>query len=257
MICFPGMNTDTQIIILAAGKGTRMNSDIPKALTPLGGKAMLEYVVDTATEFNQKKPVVVIGYKGDEVKEELGDRCNYAIQNEQKGTGHAVMVAEQLLRENTSNTVIVLFADMPYVSVETLYKLTQTKAEKDAKIVIATSHIDDDDLFYNQFYNFGRIIRDDNGVIKKIVEKKDAQEEELMVREINPAFFCFDKEWMLDRLHAIKNDNAQGEYYLTDLVKMAFDEGYTIESVQINEKEALGANTPEQLALLESYLDHV
>ena len=251
------MNTDTQIIILAAGKGTRMNSDVPKALTPLGGKAMLEYVVDTATQFNQKKPIVVIGYKGNEVKNQLSDTCNYIVQNEQKGTGHAVMMAEQLLKESDKSTVIVLFADMPYVSVDTLHQLTQTKYEKNAKIVIATSYINDDALFHNQFYNFGRIVRDKNGIIKKIVEKKDADDGELKIREINPAFFCLDKEWMLDRLYKIKNNNAQGEYYLTDLVKMAFDEGHTIESVQINEKEALGANTPEQLAVLESYLEHV
>ena len=256
MLCFLGMNTDTQIIILAAGKGKRMNSDIPKALTPLGDKTMLEYVVNTATQFNHKKPIVVIGYKGNEIKEQLGDICNYVVQDEQKGTGHAVMVAEQLLRENNSDTVIILFADMPYISEDTLHKLTQARYEKDAKIVIATSEIEDESLFQNQFYNFGRIIRDKDGIIKKIVEKKDAQDEELNVREINPAFFCLDKEWMLNRLRKIKNDNAQEEYYLTDLVKMAFDEGYTIESVQINEKEALGANTPEQLALLETYLHH-
>jgi bifunctional UDP-N-acetylglucosamine pyrophosphorylase/glucosamine-1-phosphate N-acetyltransferase len=249
------MNTDTQIVILAAGKGNRMGSDIPKALTPLGGKTMLDYVIETSLNFNSEKPIVVIGYKGDLLKEKLGDSCLYALQEEQNGTGHAVMMTRELLLENEADTVIVLFADMPYLSVDTLNKLTETKHEKNAKIVIATSVIEDDDLFENQFFNFGRIIRDENGTISKIVEKRDASEKEVLVREVNPAFFCLDKKWMLEKLDNLKNDNSQNEYYLTDLVQMAFDEGLTIESVQINEREALGANTPEQLKVLEKYLE--
>jgi len=136
-----------------------------------------------------------------------------------------------------------------------LDKLTALKKEKNAKLVIATAVIEDDNLFKNQFYNFGRIVRDENGTIIKIVEKKDASEDELSLREVNPAYFCLDKEWMLEKLDRLDNNNAQNEYYLTDLVHMAFEDGLKIESVQINEKEALGANTPEQLKVLESYLD--
>ncbi|MGB0925413.1 MAG: hypothetical protein ACPGTS_01750, partial [Minisyncoccia bacterium] len=122
-------------------------------------------------------------------------------------------------------------------------------------IVIATAVIGDDGLFENQFYNFGRIVRDDQNVITKIVEKKDATETELMIREVNPAYFCLDKKWALECLSKLKNNNAQGEYYLTDLVQMAFDQGLCIESVQIDAREALGANTPEQLSVLESFLE--
>ncbi len=249
------MNTDIQIVILAGGKGKRMAVPIPKALIHVGGKPMAQYVLDTAQKSSDNKPITVIGYKGQMIRESLGDASLYAVQEEQNGTGHAVMMAREHLVDSDADTVIVLYADQPYVSNETLEKLSQVKREKEAKIVIATAIIQDEDLFENQFFNFGRIVRDSDGVITKIVEKKDATPNEIEIREVNPAYFCLDKEWMLEKLENIDNKNAQREYYLTDLVQMAFDEGLTIESVQINEREALGANTPEQLAVLESYLN--
>lgn len=248
------MNTNTQIVILAAGKGSRMGGGIPKALVKVDRKPMLHYVVDSVEKFTSNKPVTVIGYMADTVEKSLGNRSFYALQTEQKGTGHAVSMAKPHLSGNHADTVIVLYADQPYVSPETMKRLSQKKHEAKAKIVIATAVIDDDDLFENQFYNFGRIIRDEDNIITKIVEKKDANEYESSVREVNPAYFCLDKEWMIENLAKLNNNNSQEEYYLTDLVKMAFDQGLTIESVQINEKEALGANTPEQLEVLESFL---
>lgn len=248
------MNTDTQIVILAAGKGTRMGGDLPKALVELGGKPMVHYVLESAQKFTQNKPITVVGYKGELVKESLSGASLYALQEEQKGTGHAVLVTKDLLQDISAETVIICYADQPYVSAETMHELARVKSEKDAKIVIATSVIEDSEMFENQFYNFGRIIRDENNVITRIVEKKDASEAELAVREVNPAYFCLDKKWMLARLAELKNENAQGEYYLTDLVQMAFDEGLIIESVQIEPREALGANSREQLAVLETFL---
>ncbi len=249
------MNTDIQIVILAAGKGTRMGGEIPKALTMLGDKPMVKYVLEMSQEFSKNKPITVIGYKGEMVQKSLGESSFYAIQTKQNGTGHAVLAAEDLIRGSYANTIIVLYADQPFLSKNTLEKLSKTIKAKLAKIVIATAVIEDKNLFENQFYNFGRIVRDDNGVIIKIVEKKDANKKELSIREVNPAYFCLDKKWMLEKLHLLKNNNAQEEYYLTDLVKIAFNEGLTIESVQINEKEALGANTVDQLKVLESFLD--
>lgn len=249
------MNTDTQIVILAGGQGKRMGGDIPKALTELNNKPMAEYVLETSLSFTHNKPITVIGYKGDMIKDALGEQSLYVLQSEQKGTGHALMMAKDLLTSNDADTVIVLYADQPYVSNETLEKLSSLRKEKDAKIVIATAVIESDDLFENQFYNFGRIVRSENDVITKIVEKKDSTDDELLIREVNPAYFCFDKEWMLKCLSRINNDNAQGEYYLTDLVQMAFDEGLVIESVQIDQREALGANTKEQLEVLKSFLN--
>ncbi len=249
------MNENTQIVILAAGKGTRMGGDIPKALTILGDKPMIKYVLETSNKFSSNKPIIVIGYKGDLIKKSLGEGGFYATQEEQNGTGHAVLAAEDLILDSNADNIIVLYADQPFLSKETLEKLSEKMKEKLSKIVIATSIIDDDNLFKKQFYSFGRIIRDNNGVITKIIEKKDATNNELKIREVNPAYFCIDKNWMLEKLHLLKNNNAQGEYYLTDLVKIAFDEDLTIESIQIDEKEALGANTRGQLEVLESFLE--
>ncbi len=246
------MNTQTQIIILAAGKGTRMGGDIPKALTVLGDKTMVEHVVDTVDEL-QHDSIMVVGYKAEMVQDCIGDRCRYALQHEQQGTGHAVISAKDLLDE-TTDTVVILYADQPYVSSTMIEDLIRCKQDNNAKIVIATAVVENDDLFHNQFYNFGRIVRNEAGNITRIVEKKDATEEDLAIREVNPAYFCLDRAWMLDCLSQLKNNNAQGEYYLTDLVQMACDQGHTIHSVQIEAREALGANTPEQLKVLEQHL---
>jgi len=244
----------TQIIILAAGKGTRMGGDLPKAITPLGHQTMVEYVVDTVESLETKhKPIAVIGYKADMVQAVLGDRATYAIQDEQKGTGHAVMCAIPFIAPEIKN-IVVLYADQPLVSKHTIEELVELHMSHHSKLSLATATISDDNLFTEQFYNFGRIIRDSENHISAIVEAKDASEEEKAIREVNPAYFCCDREWMVNALSSLENNNAQGEYYLTDLVKIAFSQEIRITSVTIHEIEALGANTPEQLELLSSYL---
>lgn len=246
----------TQIIILAAGKGTRMGGDIPKALTQLGSQSMLEHVVDTLENLAvlKYKPIVVVGYKQEMIREVLGDRARYAVQEEQKGTGHALMSAVPLLEEGIER-ILILYADQPFVSVETIHNLIHTKQNSENSLSLATAVIKDDELFKNQFYGFGRILRDSQNHVKAIVESKDATEQEKAIREVNPAYFCCDADWAVESLKSLKNNNAQGEYYLTDLVKIAFNESHYIDSVNIDEKEALGANTPEQLQVLESYLN--
>jgi len=245
----------TQIIILAAGKGTRMGGDIPKALTQLGHQSMLEHVIDTVESLGMKyKPICVVGYKEDMLRETLGDRVHYVLQEEQKGTGHAVSCAVPLL-DPSIEQILVLYADQPFVSEETIHNLIHQKQNSDSSLAIATAMIENDELFKNQFYGFGRIIRDSHGHIKAIIESKDATNEQRNVREVNPAYFCCDIPWAIECLKTLKNNNVQGEYYLTDLVQIAFEESHYIDSIKINEKEALGANTPEQLAVLESYLE--
>ncbi|MFT6361199.1 MAG: bifunctional UDP-N-acetylglucosamine pyrophosphorylase/glucosamine-1-phosphate N-acetyltransferase [Candidatus Paceibacteria bacterium] len=244
----------TQIIILAAGKGTRMGGDIPKALTQLGNQSMLEHVIDTAESLSMKyQPICVVGYKEELIKEVLGDRVLYVTQKDQKGTGHAVSYAMPLL-DPSIEQILVLYADQPFVSAETITCLINQKQNSENSLAIATAMIENEELFQEQFYNFGRIIRDDQGHIKAIVERKDATDEQATIHEVNPAYFCCDIPWTIECLRTLKNDNSQEEYYLTDLVKIAFEESHYIDSVQINEREALGANTPEQLAVLESYL---
>ena len=245
----------TQIIILAAGKGTRMGGDVPKALTQLGTQSMIEYIVDTVESLDMKyPPICVVGYKEELVRDTLGDRVVYVTQEEQKGTGHALGCAVSLLEESTEQ-IIVLFADQPFISAETIHNLIHIKQNSENSMAIATAVIEDEQLFRNQFFNFGRIIRDSQGHIQSIVEAGDTNDQEREIREVNPAYFCCDIPWAIESLKLLKNDNVQGEYYLPDLVNIAFQESHYIDSIKINQKEALGANTPEQLAVLEEYLN--
>lgn len=254
MFYFTYMDT-TQIIILAAGKGTRMGGDIPKALTKLGNQSMLEHVLDAVESIGNysKPPIVVVGYKSDMVIDVIGDRAIYALQKEQKGTGHAVISAEDFIKDSTER-ILILYADQPFVSAETIQRLIEKQEDSVSPLSIATAIINDDTLFHQQFSGFGRIVRDEQKSLVKIVESKDASGKEKEIREVNPAYFCCDKNWMIHSLKLLENNNSQGEYYLTDLVSIAFQQQHRISSIQINEKEALGANSPEQLAVLAKYL---
>lgn len=244
----------TQIIILAAGKGSRMGGDIPKALTTLGSQSMLEHVLDTIESLQTPNvPIVVVGYKEEMIRDQISGRAVFATQHEQKGTGHAVSSAMPLVGPHIEH-IVILFADQPFVSGATIKEIVSVKKDSKNPLSIATALIDDENLFKNQFHGFGRIIRDINGDIEAIIESKDATENQKEIREVNPAYFCCDVPWVTHALSGLQNNNAQGEYYLTDLVNMAFLESGSIDSVQINEREALGANTPEQLEILTSYL---
>jgi len=241
---------NTQIIILAAGHGKRMQSELPKALTPLRGKPFVKHVLDAVASSKVcDNPIIVIGQKGDQVRDVLGSSYSYAVQSEQLGTGHAVMIAEDIAKD--SDTIVVLYADHPLVSAETIKNLIDTHKQKKAVLTMATAIVPDFLDWRKAFLSFGKFVRDEKGEIKKIVEVKDATEEELEIKEVNPAYMCFDAKWMWEHLHMLKNENAQNEYYLTDLVGMAFSENQNITSISIDPREALGVNTKEQLKLIE------
>lgn len=242
---------NTQIIILAAGHGKRMQSELPKALTPLSGKPFIQYVLDAISQSGVcNDPIIVIGQKGDQVRSTLGEGYKYAIQEEQLGTGHAVMISEHMAEGK--DTVLVLYADHPLVSSGTIKNLVNIHKKENAVLSMATAKVEDFNDWRQAFLSFGRFVRDDNGKITKIVEAKDATDEEKDIKEVNPAYMCFDAKWMWEHLHMLKNENAQGEYYLTDLVGMAFDENKNIASISIDPKEALGVNTKEQLELIQN-----
>ncbi len=241
---------DTQIIILAAGHGKRMESDIPKALTLLHGKPFIQHILEAvhASE-SSGDPVIVIGEKGDQVREVLGSMYSYAVQKEQLGTGHAVMSAESLTQNK--DIIMVLYADHPLVSADTINNLIHMHKNTNAILTMATAVVPDFNDWRKAFVSFGRFIRDEHNIITKIVEVKDATTEELKVKEVNPAYMCFNATWMWKHLHMLKNENIQKEYYLTDLVGMAFAEHEPIASLSIDPREALGVNTKEQLELIE------
>lgn len=242
-----------QIVILAAGKNKRMMSDDPKALAKLGGKYFLTHILETIESLNLLiKPVVVVGHKKERIFEELGEAYNYVHQEEQLGTGHAVMVTKEKLIEQAENT-LVLYADHPLVSKETIQKLIERHLNTDATLTMATVKLSDFLDWRETFYkNFSRIIRDKSGKILKSIEVKDANSEEKEIKEINPCYFIFKTKWLFDKLDNLKNENTQKEYYLTDLVKIAVEEKEKIESIDIDDpREALGANSKEELEMLE------
>ena len=241
-----------QIVILAAGHGTRMKHELPKPLVPLSGKPIIAHLLESIEESGVcERPTIVVAPNNVELfKKTLGEeKYDYVIQEEQLGTGYAVLTAKDNLMDKPGH-VMVLYGDHPLVSAETLKKI-HSECNGNNALTLATAMIPDFEEWRAGFYNFGRIVRDEHGNVERIVEKKDSTDEELRIKEVNPAYFCFEPQWLWEHLDKLDNNNAQGEYYLTDLVQMAVTEGAKIKTVQIDPKEALGINTQEQLKLCE------
>lgn len=245
----------TQIIILAAGKGKRMNVEIPKVLVNFNGKPMIDYLIQAVLHSGVAgKLILVVGYKKEEVVEHIGDKATYVVQEEQLGTGHAVKVTEASIPNNIEN-VLVLYGDAPSVTGAMIANLVAVHNNSDCSLTMATVTIPSFNDWYQVFYKpFSRIVRDENGKIIRSVEFKDASELEKEIKEVNPCYFCFKKEWLFEHLAKLKNENAQGEYYLTDLVGYAASEK-SIASVSISPEEALGVNSIEELQRLEKIVN--
>ena len=242
-----------KIIILAAGKGVRMKSDIPKALTPLKGKPFLKHILDTIKKLDLGiKPIIVVGHKKELIKEALGEEYTYAEQTEQLGTGHAVLSAKNAV-DTPHEMVLVLSADQPLISKETLERIIKKYAEEKPIMTIGTVTVPDFSEWRVGLNHFGRIVRSGAGTIKKIVEFKDASDEEKKIKELNPALYAFDAKWLWENIDKIRNENMQKEYLLTDLIKMAFDQNQKIETVPVsNIIEAFQPNSKEELENLEN-----
>lgn len=248
----PNLN-NINIVILAAGHGKRMQSELPKVLVPLHGKPLMTHVLEQIKSSGiTSVPVIVVGQHRELVIKTLGDSYKYAIQEEQLGTGHAVMSARPMLPENTKH-VMVLYGDHPFISAKTIKDLMEKHLNSNSKLTMATVKLPDFLEWRSVFYNnFGRIVRGENGDISKIVEFKDTKtDKERNIKEVNPSYFCFDAEWLWENLKKINTENAQKEYYLTDLVKIAMQEKITIHSISIDPREALGVNSKQELETLE------
>ena len=242
-----------RIVILAAGKGTRMKQDIPKALTPVGGKPILLHLLDSIEESGlETSPVIVIGKDSPKMGDILGRSCVHAIQEEQLGTGHAVRCTQSFVED--ADSLIVLYGDHPFLSASTLNRLASTHQDCAAHVTMATTTLPSTDGWYQAFEKWGRILRDDSGAVIGNRQFKDATEEEKQILERDPALFCFRTDWLWNRLWQLKNENAQDEYYLTDLIGIAFQEGITIPTVSIPPEEAIGINTPEEKEIAEEIL---
>jgi len=229
------------IVILAAGQGKRMHSNLPKVLHPIAGKALVRHVVDTARALTPERLVVVYGHGGDVVRATLdgADLC-WAEQAQQLGTGHAVEQALPQLAEG--GLTLVLYGDVPLTSLTTLQRLLQ--AARDGLAILTVELADP--------AGYGRIVRDEQGRVCRIVEQKDATDAEKAIREINTGIMALPTARLADWLGALGNDNAQGEYYLTDVVAQAVAEGIPVHTAQpAAEWEVLGVNSKVQLAELE------
>ncbi|WP_373897383.1 bifunctional UDP-N-acetylglucosamine diphosphorylase/glucosamine-1-phosphate N-acetyltransferase GlmU [Haloimpatiens sp. FM7315] len=234
-------------MILAAGKGKRMKSNMPKVLHKVCGKAMINHVIDTMRKAHIEDVSLVIGTGAEEVKKATEMKnVLYALQEEQLGTGHAVICAKDFL--NDKDGVVAIFTgDAPLIKADTVEKLIQYHLDNKFKATILTSVLED-------AAEYGRIIRNKNGEVEKIVEFKDCDEKEVNVKEINSGMYCFDIRSLLDSLEKLNNNNAQGEYYLTDVISILKKEGQTVGAIDTDFEETLGVNSRVQLSEVEEIM---
>lgn len=242
----PGPTGSLTAIVLAAGKGTRMNADLPKVCFPVGGRPMVCAVVDACLDAGCERVVAVVGYKREAVESALapyGSRVTFAHQAEQLGTGHAVLSAADHFHDaGPSDTAFVLCGDGPLIRGETLGRLLELHRSAAAAATLATSVIPD-------ATGYGRIVRDAAGRFAAIVEHKNASEAQRAIREVNPSYYCFNTRGLFDALQRVRRDPVSGEYYITDVPGLMLASGGRVEVIAaVPPEDILSINTPEQLA---------
>lgn len=244
------MKEPVNIVILAAGLGTRMKSDQAKVLHRVGGQPMIAHVLRAAAGLHPETITVVVGYQAAEVEAaaraalppDLSERLRFAVQTEQRGTGHAVMAARDQFK-NSRGSLLVLYGDVPLMRTTTLRKLTEAHEQGNYAATLLTITIENDPPAY------GRIVRDAKGNFARIVEQKDCTPEQLKITELNPGFYCFDMQALLASLDKLTNDNAQGEYYLTDVPEIMLRDGRRVGTAHHDDYiELQGCNTRAELA---------
>lgn len=239
--------SDLVTVILAAGKGTRMKSKLPKVLHKAGGKSMVQHVIDAAKAAGSSRTVVITGFGSEAVRAAIGEQAECVEQKEQLGTGHAVLQAKPLLQDE-KGTIMVLCGDTPLLTGDLLKKLYDAHVAARAKATVLTAIMPD-------ATGYGRIVRAADGSVEKIVEHKDATEAEREICEVNSGIYCFDAQALFQSLAQVTNDNAQGEYYLPDVLWILKKQGEKIAAVAAdNYEDTLGINSRLQLAGAEKIL---
>lgn len=241
------MNNNRYAVILAAGKGTRMQSKLYKVLHKVCDRTMVELVLDSLSDLEMQEVITVVGHGAERVKEVLGDRTKFVLQAEQLGTAHAVKVAKDELKDK-EGTTIVMYGDTPLIRSETINNMLDHHEKMNAKATVLTAIADNP-------FAYGRIIRDVNGNLVKIVEEKDATEQERKIKEINSGIYCFDNKLLFEMLEKVKNDNNQGEYYLPDVLGLIREQKEIIETYLCDDfDETFGVNDRVALAYAENVM---
>lgn len=239
--------TNRYAVVLAAGQGTRMKSKLYKVLHPVLGRPMVQHVVQQLKPLHLNKIVTIVGFGAEKVKETLDGESEFALQEEQLGTGHAVMQAEPLLKGKKGTTIVVC-GDTPLITSTTFEALITFHEKEGAGTTILTAQTDDPT-------GYGRVIRNGQGEVERIVEHKDASEDELLVQEINTGTYCFDNEALFAALEEVSNDNAQGEYYLPDVIEILRNKGKKVSAYMTPDfEETLGVNDRVALAKAEKIM---
>ena len=227
-------------LILAAGKGTRMKSDIPKIIHKVNGVPMISKIISVLEELNSEENILILGYKKEEVLQVVGQDSSYVLQNEQLGTGHAVMQAKEKLKDYDGD-VMVLYGDTPLLRAETLKSLYEFHKSSGAVTTLLTA-------IYDNPFGYGRIIKE-NGLVKAIIEEKEASDEVKKIKEVNAGVYCFNAKELFKALDKIDNNNEKGEYYLTDVIGIQVKENKKVQSFILEDSvEVLGVNSKVELA---------